>query len=69
MSDPLENWMSLTTAVSDMGENECQVLLKREKAFKRRRMFMLRIHSRINKIRAERERTEIDRVAFPRGKI
>jgi hypothetical protein len=43
--------------------------LERERAGKRRLQFMLRIHSRLNKARADRERCEIRGVARDRKSV
>lgn len=59
----LDTWVELNSAVMSADEKTCHELLKQEKAGKKRQQFMLRIHSRINKIRAERERGELIEVA------
>lgn len=55
----LETWPNLNDAVRKADEATCELLLAAEKGGKARVQFMLRIHSRINKIRADRERTEL----------
>lgn len=58
----LENWASLNAAMVEADEKACRKLLNEELAGKRRRMFIMRIHSRMNRVRADRERLELDRV-------
>jgi hypothetical protein len=48
--------MSLNEAMVNGDENLCQRLLKAELAGKARKQFLLRIHSRLNKLRRARER-------------
>jgi hypothetical protein len=55
----LETWISLNEAIMEADEKQCQQLLKAELAGKKRKAFVLRIHSRLNKIRADRERAEL----------
>lgn len=52
-------WDELNTAVLKMGEHECADALAAEIAGPNRRMFKLRIHSRLNKVRAHRERRDL----------
>jgi hypothetical protein len=63
----LTSWVNLNSAVIGADEATCQALLAAEKSGKARRMFMLRIHSRYNKLRADRERQELTSVAKTRG--
>ena len=60
---PLESWEALNTHLLNVGEKECLRLLAAERAGDRRLTFLLRIHSRLNKIRAQRERKELEIVA------
>ena len=60
---PLENWYKLNDALRECTEDEAKDLLKREQAGKNRSRFVLRIHSRINRTRAERERGELKEMA------
>jgi len=55
----LATWIDLNEALTELGEDECAKLLEREKTTKRRKQILLRIHSRINKLRAARERLEL----------
>jgi len=54
-------WSELNKALKEADERTCMQLLKVEVKYKRRRQFMLRIHSRLNKARADRERYELTR--------
>ncbi len=56
----LRNWRGLNDELRHANEEECIALLKFELATKRRRQFLRRIHSRLNKLRADRERGELD---------
>jgi len=60
---PLRSWADLNEAMQSCEEDFAKALLEREKRGKQRKQFMLRIHSRINKLRADREREEILEVA------
>lgn len=54
------SWDSLNQVVMNTEDEEfLNVLLKEELKFKKRKQYVLRIHSRINKLRADRERTEL----------
>lgn len=55
----LATWIGLNYALTLLGEEQCVKLLEREKVGKKRKQILLRIHSRINKLRAERERREL----------
>ena len=59
MTDPLDTWVDLNKFIMKAGEQDCQKLLKIELKQRKRKIFALRIHSRLNKIRAARERKEI----------
>lgn len=63
MSEALATWVNLNSVIITMGEEECQSLFEEEKKGKHRKMFLLRIHSRMNKLRADRERQIIERIA------
>jgi len=52
-------WKGLNDALRGAGEAECKAMLKDEQKGRRRKMFILRIHSRLNKARADRERLEL----------
>ena len=55
----LDTWRDLNDYTRDCGEDDAVKLLEMEIAGQKRRQFAMRIHSRINKLRAEREREEI----------
>jgi hypothetical protein len=55
-SPELASWIELNAALMDGDLQLAERLLKEEQANKKRKQFMLRIHSRINKLRAEAER-------------
>lgn len=64
MKEPIENkelstWDNLNEAVMKADEEKCYSLIEEEKRGRCRKMFLLRIHSRLNKIRADRERKEL----------
>ena len=63
MTDPLATWLGLNNVAPTLTEEECLALLEREKAGKRRVQFMLRLHSRLNRVRADRERLQIQKLA------
>lgn len=54
------DWVSLNEALREADEITCQRLIDEELAGQRRRSFVFRIHSRLNKVRAERERFELE---------
>lgn len=58
----LSTWDGLNSAIRGAGEETCLRLLKLELRGKARPTFVLRIHSRLNKIRADRERLELEAV-------
>lgn len=55
----LQTWIGLNDALRTADEDQCQKLLDEELAGRRRKQFLLRIHSRLNKVRADRERGEL----------
>lgn len=58
-TDPLNSWKLLNSVLLTATEEDAQFLLHRERQARRRLSVMLRIHSRLNKIRADRERAEL----------
>ena len=58
-NENLQTWVALNNALRDADEKLCMQLLKEEKAGRQRRQFLLRIHSRLNKVRADREREQL----------
>lgn len=59
----LATWNNLNDVCRNATEENCALLTAAEKAGKARTAFLLRIHSRVNKIRADRERDELKAVA------
>jgi hypothetical protein len=56
----LQSWVSLNDTVMNLtDEDELKKLLREELKGRKRKKFAERIHSRINKLRAEREREEL----------
>ena len=52
----LQTWQTLQAGVRDASEAQCEELLKEEKKGRNRPQFVLRIFSRLNRMRALRER-------------
>lgn len=64
MKKPIKNpsllsWIALNAFLMQADEVACAALLKEEQRGRRRAMFLKRIHSRLNKVRADRERSEL----------
>ncbi len=55
----LQSWIALNAALRGASEAHCQVLLQEELRGRKRKQFIRRIHSRLNKARADRERTDL----------
>lgn len=55
----LQTWIALNDELRDADEDLCQRLLDEELAGRKRKQFIKRIHSRLNKVRADRERKEL----------
>lgn len=55
----LGSWTALNDVLRGASEEACAGLLRVECAGKQRVQYMLRIHARYNKLRAERERREL----------
>lgn len=60
----LRSWLALNDALREAGESVCKALLKEELEGRRRKCFIKRIHSRLNKVRADRERAELEAKAL-----
>ena len=58
-NEVLQTWSNLNAKLQDCDEATAAKLLKEELSGRRRKQFMLRIHSRLNKTRADRERSEL----------
>lgn len=61
----LKSWAALNEALKKADEGRCLRLLKLERGGKRRQQFMLRIQSRLNRVRAYHERLRIFEEADP----
>ena len=59
--DPLSTWTDLNTCLLTATQETCEDLLQRELLGRCRLNFLMRIHSRINKVRADAERAELRR--------
>ena len=65
MKKPVENpslqtWMILNESLKNADEAKCRKLLADELAGRKRRQFIRRIHSRLNKARADKERQDLE---------
>lgn len=56
----LQSWLALNDALREADEPTCQGLLAEELKGRKRKQFIKRIHSRLNKVRADRERAELE---------
>lgn len=56
----LTSWIALNQVIRKADEALCQKLLKEELSGRSRKIFVKRIHSRLNKVRADRERKELE---------
>ena len=65
----LATWESLNKVVRDANEDVCRVLLKTELEGRRRTQFALRIYSRMNRMRAVRERRDLLAAAKHQAKV
>lgn len=60
VSNPtLRSWLALNAALRNADEKVCRDLLQEELKGRNRKMFIKRIHSRLNKARADHERLEL----------
>lgn len=64
-SKHLRTWLGLNEHLLTATEDQCRALLKEEMAGKQRSQFIKRIHSRLNKVRADRERTDLEKGKLP----
>lgn len=58
-NDDLKSWAALNLKLRGSSEAVCKALLDEELAGRQRKQFIRRIHSRLNKVRADRERSEL----------
>lgn len=56
----LQSWLALNDFLRGVNEAACEGLLKEELKGRKRKQFIKRIHSRLNKVRADRERAELE---------
>ena len=59
-SPALRSWVALNDVVREADESVCEILLEEELKGRKRKQFIKRIHSRLNKVRADRERAELE---------
>lgn len=59
LNPALKSWIALNNKLRRANEQDCQALLKEEFRGRKRKQFISRIHSRLNKVRANRERAEL----------
>lgn len=55
----LKSWEALNEHIINSGQEECKKLLEEELRGRARTMFVFRIHSRLNKVRADEERQQL----------
>lgn len=63
MNKSLINWTELNKALMGGTLDLAEKLLEEEKKGSKRKRFLLRIHSRINKLRADKEREQLLRTS------
>lgn len=59
----LRTWIGLNAALPRLKEAELEALLATERRTKRRPTVLIRIHNRFNRVRGEREREELRKLA------
>ena len=59
MNPSPQSWLALNDVLRNADESVCQALMKEELKGRKRKQFIKRIHSRLNKVRADRERMEL----------
>jgi hypothetical protein len=55
----LKTWSGLNEYIREADEDACRAILAEELRGRKRGQFVKRIHSRLNKVRADRERAEL----------
>lgn len=60
----LRTWNALNAAMQDADEELCEALLAEERKGRCRKRFLLRIHSRLNRMRAGAERLRLKNEAI-----
>lgn len=53
------SWLDLNDLLRKADQKLCERLLKEERAGKKRKQYLKRIHSRLNKVRADAERAAL----------
>ena len=56
----LKSWDNLNTYLRNASVSDCERLLKSEMSGKNRFTFLRRVHSRLNKVRADNERVQLE---------
>ena len=56
----LKSWVNLNAHLRNASVSDCERLLKSEASGKNRLTFLRRIHSRLNKVRADNEREKLE---------
>ena len=56
----LKSWDNLNTYLRNASVSDCERLLKSEANGKNRLSFLRRVHSRLNKVRADNEREKLE---------
>lgn len=59
MNHGIKDWAALNARLAGATEEDCLKLLKCEKGGNKRRSWLVRIHHKLNKLRALRERAEL----------
>lgn len=59
MNHGIKDWQALNKRLLDATENDCLQLMRAEKGGKCRKSWLVRIHHRLNKLRAQRERAAL----------
>lgn len=53
---PLDSWQALQASIHELGEKEIEKLMAEELKTRKRRHMVMRLHSKFNRLRADRER-------------
>lgn len=56
----LKSWDNLNTYLRNASVSDCERLLESEMSGKNRLTFLRRVHSRLNKVRADNERVQLE---------
>ena len=66
VEEALGSWAALNQTLLSTGEQDCQNLLDWELSHLARKVYLLRIHAHLNKLRGRREREELIERSFGR---